>query len=151
MTKMDWGANTQGAIKIYNEGTYLVKVHDWEYLDKNGKTFIQWHLKFEGGIYDGEVICRFDTITEKALWTLGSFISHCGIMTIDLPPMECRSTDFDAVLDKCVGRRVWIHTTVDEARGRNTIDSAKGIRPVEEQAIIKLEPNDLASDPDCPV
>ena len=148
--KFDFEKETPtGEFPVYAAGTYLVAVDDWEYIEKNNKEFVMWKLKFEGGEFDGKELRRFDTLIEKALWTLGKWINACGIDATGLPPMETKSKDFDAVLSMCCTRKVYVYISIDETRNRNNVDD---MQPYPEQTRLELTPENVGTvDPACPI
>lgn len=145
--KMDWKAEKNGEMEVYDQGSYLVTVKEFEHITKNEKTFIKWDLIFNDGKYAGKKIVRFDTLTEKALWTLAKWVDACGVNTDNLPAMEVSSLDFHSVLEACINRTVIISVSIDETRGRNRVDDYTR-DPA--QKVLVLE-SGFNVDEDCPI
>ena len=128
--EMDWGKETPQGIEVYPEGTYKVRIDDYQKKTAStGTPQLMWRARIiEPVELEGKTILEYTALTEKSLWKLAWLVSACGVAVEKLGKMEVGSTAFNQVLEACKGRTVYFHVIVgtsNQGKQRNEIDDFK--------------------------
>jgi hypothetical protein len=93
-----------GSFEVYPNGTYRVKVKDWEFGESSKKKTKQVRIKCE--MDNGKPYTEFIPITEASAWKIGNFIVATGIKTSG--KLDTESAMFQTVLNQLKGRTLFI-------------------------------------------
>jgi hypothetical protein len=120
--KMDW--KKQAGASLKPEGTYRVRITDWEETRAStGTPQVKWTAEIVDGHLAGQSIIDHTAVTEKALWRLARLVSACNVNVDELPIMETGSLLFKKTLDACIGKTVnWsVEVSTFEGKTNNKI------------------------------
>lgn len=102
-------------------GVYEVLVVKHEHgTSHNNNPKIVWTYEIVGpeGENVGRKIIDSHTLTDKAVWRLGWFVSSLNVDIDKLPDMSSGTEEFNKVLNACHGRKCWITVIVDTYDGK---------------------------------
>ncbi len=119
---MDWKNEQNGEYQLYPDGTYKVRIKDWENTNaKTGTPQIRWHAEIvEPMEFGGKSIIEHTALSERSLWRLAKFVASAGIDINRLPKMEVGSASFNRTLDACKGRYMYWSIYKDNYQGRES-------------------------------
>ena len=128
MGTMDWKKETPS--RIYPEGTYKVRIEDWERVTAStGTPQILWRTRIlEPAKFEGKSIISYTALTDKALWKVAWLVSACGVNVDKLGKMSTESALFNRVLNACKERTTYWHLALDldlKGKEKNQVDDYK--------------------------
>lgn len=119
---MDWKseASKTGNYEVYPEGSYVLKVRDWEKTEaKTGTIQIRMHFTIlQPKEYANKAFTDHFALTESALWRLGNFVDMCMINLDSLNKMVVGSPAFQQVLNALRGQKVGASIIMDHFNGK---------------------------------
>ena len=145
MTKLNWKQEPSGSGPIFPDGTYKIKIIDYERVKASTGTLqIRWKgTVLEPVEHKGRPLTIHTPLTEKSIWKVKNLIFACGIDTSKLPDgMDTNSSQFSKVCDLCVDRTTfWRNAQGADLKGnpKNEIvqfiqDPEQGLIAVEDDA-----------------
>ena len=139
---MDWSKETGGDYEVYPEGTYQLRLNDWERCEsKNEKKTKQIRWKFEivsPDKYKGKPFTDHSALTEAALWRTANLVKAFGVDTSECPKMDTDHPVFEAIINACKERLVYANMTEETYNGKQN-NRVGDYQPDSHQAIIVPE------------
>lgn len=129
---IDWAALQKKEYTLYPEGTYKVRIKDYETTKAaTGTDQIRWRAEIiDHPDYAGEPIVDHCALTEAALWRLAAFVS-CHVDITALPKMEVGTTAFWKIIGQCLEKTMYWRVIQSTYNGRTSNKIAEYVRDPE--------------------